>query len=316
MLAALLPLGADLANAQSTDSNTNNAVPAREASLATAQAINTVIIQNPFASAGAFRFRLGQQSPPNGSGMAAGNSSNWSIWATPVISTFRNNIAPYTSSGKVAIALAGLEYNFDDVMIAGVSVAGDSASSNTNYNGGTYKSKGVTVSPYVVYQLNNAWMTDWSMGLGSSKPTTSSSSFGNGNTSADRFFAAAGLSNRTELGSWVLTPRASFTYYRDYLAGYTSSNNTVNNPLTSYLYQTKLGATVAYDKPGFSPFISLYQIFNTQTYSVSGQTPSVYPSTYQSIAGVNVSKGMFYATAAYQMEKGSSQFRLYGGIRF
>ena len=317
IVATALVISAGLTQAQSSDSNTNNAVPARAASLATAQAINTVITQNPFTGSSAFRFRLGEKTPPpEGRGMAAGDSSNWSIWATPVVSTFRNNIAPYTSNGTVAMALAGIEYNSDDVMITGISLAGDSTSSQTNSNGGTYKSTGVTVSPYLVYQINNQWMTDWSAGLGSSQPSTSSSAYGNGNTNATRFFASAGLSNRTEFGSWSVSPRANFTYYRDYLAGYTSSNNTVNNALTSYLYQTKLGATLAYDKPGFSPFISAFQIFNSQTYSVAGQLPSVYPSTYQAIAGINASKGKLYGTVAYQMERSSSQFRIYGGFRF
>ena len=307
-----------LAHAQQSDTNANNAVPARSASLATSQAITNVIIQNPFSGSGAFRFRLGEQANPQESlGMAAGEDSNWSVWATPVVSSFKNNIAPYTSSGRVALALAGLEYNHNDVMITGVSLALDSTNSDTNYNGGTYKSTGTTLSPYLVYQINNAWMTDWSLGFGSSKPTTSSSSYGTGNTTSNRFFAAAGLSNRTELGSsFVLSPRISYTYYRDYLAGYTSSNNTVNNALTSYLYQTKLGATLTYEKPGFSPFITVSQIFNQQNYSTAGQTPSVYASTYQTITGVNVSKGMFYGTAAYQMERGTSQFRIYGGVRF
>jgi hypothetical protein len=317
IVAMVLAIGAGLAQAQSSDANTNNAVPARAASLATAQAINTVITQNPFTGSGAFRFRLGEKTPPpEGRGMAAGDSNNWSIWATPVVSSFRNNIAPYTSSGTVTMALAGIEYNSDDVMITGISLAGDSTNSQTNSNGGTYKSTGVTVSPYLVYQINNQWMTDWSAGLGSSQPSTSSSAYGNGNTNATRFFASAGLSNRTEFGSWSVSPRASLTYYRDYLAGYTSSNNTVNNALTSYLYQTKVGATLAYDKPGFSPFISAFQIFNSQTYSVAGQLPSVYPSTYQAIAGINASQGKLYGTVAYQMEKNSSQFRIYGGFRF
>ena len=318
IVATVLAIGTGLAHAQQSDSNTNNAVPARAATLATSQAITNVIVQNPFSGSGAFRFRFGEKSNPHeGFGMAAGDGSNWSIWATPVVSTFKNNIAPYTSTGKVALALAGIEYNHNDVMITGVSLALDSTNSDTNYNGGTYKSTGTTLSPYLVYQINNAWMTDWSLGFGSSKPTTSSSSYGTGNTSSDRFFAAAGLSNRTELGrSFVLSPRISYTYYRDYLAGYTSSNNTVNNPLTSYLYQTKLGATLAYEKPGFSPFITVSQIFNNQTYSIGGQTPSVYASTYQAITGINISKGMFYGTAAYQMERDTSQFRIYGGIRF
>jgi hypothetical protein len=151
VIATVLAFGAGLAQAQSTDNNANNAVPARAASLATAQAINTVITQNPLTGSGAFRFRLGEKTPPpGGSGMAAGDSSNWSIWATPVVSTFRNNIAPYTSNGTVTMALAGIEYNSDDVMVTGISLAADSTNSQTNSNGGTYKSTGVTVSQYLV----------------------------------------------------------------------------------------------------------------------------------------------------------------------
>jgi hypothetical protein len=320
--------------AQASNTNANNAVPARASSVATAQAINSIIIQNPFSNVGGggFRMRLGENSSPNTqinanqsnknsndplTGMAAGDSSNWSFWATPVYSGFRNNISPYTSTGDVILGLAGLEYNYNDVMVSGISLALDSTQSKTNYNGGTYKSTGVTVSPYMVYQINNNWMTDWSAGIGSSKPNTNSSTYGTGSTSADRFFASGGLTNRTELGkSWVVNPRVSYTYYRDYLGAYTSSTNTVNAALASYLYQTKLGGTLTHEKPGFSPFISYFQLFNTQKYSASGISPSVYPSSYQMIAGVNISKGMFYGTTAFQVEKGTSQFRIYGGIRF
>ena len=307
-----------LALAQKSNTNANNAVPARSATLATSQAITNVIIQNTFSGSGAFRFRLGEQAQPQeGVGMAAGENSNWSIWATPVVSSFKNNIAPYTSTGRVALAIAGIEYNYNDFMITGVSLASDSTNSNTNYNGGTYRSTGTTLSPYLVYQINDAWMTDWSLGFGSSKPATSSSLYGTGNTNSDRFFAAAGLSHRAELsGPFVLSQRISYNYYRDYLAGYTSSNNTINNAYTSSLYQTKLGATLAYEKLGFSPFISVSQIFNQQHYSIEGQSPSTFASTYQTITGVNVSKGILYGTAAYQMERGATQFRIYGGIRF
>ena len=82
-----------LALAQKSNTNANNAVPARSATLATSQAITNVIIQNTFSGSGAFRFRLGEQAQPQeGVGMAAGENSNWSIWATPVVSSFKNNI--------------------------------------------------------------------------------------------------------------------------------------------------------------------------------------------------------------------------------
>jgi hypothetical protein len=281
-----------------------------------------------------FRYRLGangQNSSATGlalapnpnsdsnafSGGLAGSAdlSNWSVWGTPVVSQFKNNVAPNTSNGTVVLGLMGLEYSFDDRLISGVSLAADSTNSNTTYNGGTYKSTGLTVSPYIAYQVSDSWLADLSAGYGGSNPTTTVGS-STGTTNYTRFFAAAGLSNRIELDKFTITPRASYTMYKDSLDAYTSSTGTYNSALTTYLYQTKVGAQASYDAKFMSPFIAAYQIINTWSASQAGTPSSVYPSTYQLIAGINASKGIFYGTVAYQMERSASQFRLYGGLRF
>jgi hypothetical protein len=158
-------------------------------------------------------------------------------------------------------------------------------------------------------------LADLSAGYGGSNPTTTVGS-STGTTNYTRFFAAAGLSNRIELNKFTITPRASYTMYKDSLDAYTSSTGNYNSELTTYLYQTKVGAQASYDAKIMSPFIAAYQIINTWSASQAGTPPSVYPSTYQLIAGINASKGIFYGTVAYQMERSTSQFRLYGGLRF
>ena len=331
---AVLGLVSANTNAQSSNANQGSLTPARAASIATSTAITSTIVNNPFGGFGVYRYRFGangqngsatglalapnQSTDPNSfSGGLAGSAdfSNWSVWATPVVSQFKNNVAPNTSNGTVVLGLVGLEYNFDDRLISGVSLAADSTNSNTTYNGGTYKSTGLTVSPYIAYQVSDAWLADLSAGYGGSNPTTTVGS-STGTTNYTRFFAAAGLSNRLEFNKFTITPRASYTMYKDSLDAYTSSTGTYNSALTTYLYQTKLGAQASYDAKIMSPFIAAYQIINTWSASQAGTPSSVYPSTYQLIAGINASKGIFYGTLAYQMERSASQFRLYGGLRF
>lgn len=334
LYSAVLGLASVNANGQSSNTNQGSLTPARAASIATSTAITSTIVNNPFGGFGVYRYRFGangqngsatglalapnQNSDSNAfSGGLAGSAdfSNWSVWATPVVSQFKNNVAPNTSNGTVVLGLVGLEYNLDDRLISGISLAADSTNSNTTYNGGTYKSTGLTVSPYIAYQVSDSWLADLSAGYGGSNPTTTVGS-STGTTNYTRFFAAAGLSNRIQLDKFTITPRASYTMYKDSLDAYTSSTGTYNSELTTYLYQTKVGAQASYDAKIMSPFIAAYQIINTWSASQAGTPSSVYPSTYQLIAGINASKGIFYGTVAYQMERSASQFRLYGGLRF
>ena len=324
-----------ISQAQSSNTNQGSLTPARAASIATSTAITSTIVNNPFGGFGVYRYRFGSNQANTSGGIALAPSqtnglnpkdytggiagsydwSNWSVWGTPVVSQFKNNIAPNTSNGTVVLGLIGLEYNYDDRLISGLSLAADSTNSNTTYNGGTYKSTGLTVSPYMAYQINDSWLADLSAGFGGSNPTTTVGS-STGTTNYSRFFAAAGLTDRIEVDKFTFTPRVSYTMYKDSLDAYTSSTNTYNPALTTYLYQTKLGAQVSYDAKIMNPFVAAYQIFNTWSASQPNTPPSVYPSTYQLMAGINASKGIFYGTVAYQIERSSSQFRLYGGLRF
>ena len=322
--------------------NDNNAASSsvKSATQATSNALSSIILGNAMGGSGSFKLKLGSapqfnhfsaldkgddkqisdtQSSREESGRggiaASPDFSNWSIWATPVVSGFKNNIAPYTSTGTVSIALMGLEYNHDDTIIAGLSYAYSSVDANTTYNSGTLKSISNTVSPYLVYILNDRWMLDASAGFGQATPETKVSGV-TGKTSSQSIFATVGATNTIEMGKILVRPRASYTVYKDYLAGYTNSANVTNGELTSWLYQTKLGGTVSYEVKPFSPFISAYSIFNSWSMTPSDTAPSAYASTYQVQIGANTSKGPFYGTAAFQFEKSTSQFRIYGGIRF
>ena len=332
----LLALGMNPSFAQEANKAASSSI--KSGTQATSNALNSVILGNALG-AGGFKMRLG--STPSLIPLAVADShdandsklvnthdfsytvgiaaspdlSNWSIWATPVFSSFKNNIAPYTSKGDVSIALVGLEYNHNDTIIAGLSYAYSSVDATTTYNGGKLKSVSNTVSPYVVYVLSDRWMLDASMGFGQAKPESNVNGV-IGKTSSQSLFSTAGVTNTTEMGKFLLRPRASYTVYKDYLAGYTNSANAFNDSLTSWLYQTKLGGTVSYEAKPISPFVSAHQIFNSWRMTPANTQPSAYASTYQLQMGANASKGIFYGTVAYQLERSTNQFRIYGGVRF
>ena len=332
----LLALGMNSSFAQEGNQAASSSI--KSGTQATSNALNSVILGNAMG-AGGFKIRLGSspnligfpvansqeandsklanthESSYTGGSAASADLSNWSIWATPVFSSFKNNIAPYTSKGDVSIALVGVEYNHNDTVIAGLSYAYSSVDATTTHNGGKLKSVSNTVSPYLVYILNDRWMLDTSAGFGQAKPENTIGGV-TGKTSSQSFFSAIGLTNTMEMGKFLVRPRASYTVYKDYLAGYRNSANVVNDPLTSWLHQTKFGGTVSYEAKPFSPFVSAHTIFNRWNMNPSTTAPSAYASTYQLQMGANASKGVFYGTIAYQVEKSTNQFRIYGGIRF
>ena len=335
---ALVVMALGMRPSYATDDNKVASSSVKSGTQATSNALNSVILGNAMG-AGGFKFKLGSSpqftpvpvaqlqdakidsiAPANeaigqGGVAAAPDLSNWSVWATPVFSGFKNNIAPYTSKGDVSIALMGLEYNHNDTIITGLSYAYSSVDATTTYNGGKLKSVSDTVSPYLVYVLSDRWMLDASVGFGQAKPESNVNGV-IGKTSSQSLFSTAGVTNTTEMGKFLLRPRASYTVYKDYLAGYRNSANVFNDSLTSWMYQTKLGGTVSYEAKPFSPFVSAHQIFNSWRMTPANTQPSAYASTYQLQMGANASKGIFYGTVAYQLERSTNQFRIYGGVRF
>jgi hypothetical protein len=243
--------------------------------------------------------------------------SDWSIWGTPVYSQFSNNIQPYTSNGSVKIALLGIEHNYEDTYISGVSFAFDSTNADT-YNG-TFNSHGVTVSPYLVYVINDSLTADISMGFGiaSMSSTSNGTNVPNyGSTFDHRYFLATGLTKRSELGNkFSLTSKAIFNYFKDGIDSYMDSTGTSNAPVSTNLSQLKIGGQVAYETKQVTPFFALYGLANSFNASTT-QTTQEYSASYQALFGVNFSKEPFFGTVAYQLERDRNQLRIYGGIRF
>lgn len=316
------------------NNNAASNTAARAGSQTTASSLSSVIT-NSLSNAGIFRYSFGSnqnQSPLTSTasrmpdqansdalaeGLAAGDFGNWSAWATPVVSSYKNNIQPYTSNGTVVVGMAGVEYNYEEILTSGVSVAVNDTNSTTTYNNGTYQTVGLTVAPYAVYQLNEYLTLNSSVGVGGSNPNINVAGV-SGNTNYNSLFGTVGVSNNTKLGNFLFQPKLSYTYYIDKLGSYTNGAGQYNSAYNTYLGQTQVGGQISYNtRLGFQPFIAAYEFVNTWNSNQLAITPpSVYPSTYRLVAGVNATKGAFYGTVGYQIERSVSQLRIYGGVLF
>lgn len=243
--------------------------------------------------------------------------SRVSLWATPVISKVDNRIKPLTSKGMVKVLMVGAEYaSEDELQISGLVFSRDWLDIDTTYNEGVITGAGLTIAPYIVLMLSDEWSFDASLGLGQSE-TTSRAADLLSKPKLDRRFVTLGLTRAQSHGKWLVMYKAALSNSKDRVKPFTYSNGQNGLTSTTQLNQFKVGVHAIFNNAPLSPFISAYNISNDLSITDSSELkPREYANTQQVQLGLNASSGAFYGSLAYQIERGRSQWRLYGGIRF
>ena len=316
----LLSLQVSTTWAQSGSSNQNStqksnlAAVSQVVSTTTVNALSASYLSSMMGGMGVYRWQLGDASMPQDgrTGLAAGDENTpWSIWATPVRSTFRNNIEPITSSGAVTLGILGLEYRGDGPWMGGVSLSLDRLSASTRNSvadsSGTLSGSGYTLAPYAVYQFSPTRALDLSWGGGKSHmdyiSTTST-------TPVDRRrLASVGFTDMHDIGQFFLMLKAAHSWTKDAVDASTGNSETL-------LKQTRLGAQLMMPGDTFSPFVAYYQLFNSFTATGAGTAPVEYSTTGQTQLGLNVASGPVFGSMVLQHEHGRQQFRIYIGYRY
>ena len=314
----LLSWQAGVVWAQSSNPNqkSNLAAVTQVVSTTTVNALSASYLSSMVGGMGVFRWRLGESSQPMDTrgGVAAGaDDSPWSLWATPVRSTFRNNIEPITSSGAVTLAIVGLEYRGDGPWMGGVSLSLDRLSATTRNSAvnpetsGSLTGSGYTLAPYAVYQFSPTRALDVSWGGGRSNMDFT------GDTPSSpidrRRLASVGLTDIQEIGRYLLMLKAGHSWTKDAVESSSGNSETL-------LKQTRLGGQLMLPGETFSPFVAYYQLFNTLTAKGDGTAPVEYSSTGQVQVGLNVASGPVFGSMVVQHEHNRQQFRVYIGYRY
>jgi hypothetical protein len=284
----------------------------------TASALSSSYLSSMLGGMGVLRWRIGEgglQDHGMGGTTASAEDSPWSVWGTPVRSSFDNNIAPITSRGYVTLAIAGLEYRDDGPWMGGISLSIDDLSAQTTYNAGVLTGQGYTLAPYLVYQASPTRAFDFSYGRGQSNLSHHSA----GVTSQprdQRMLASMGVTDIHELGKTLVMLKASYSVISDKVPSFTSSDGTLNDATSTKLNQTKLGAQWMFPMGNFSPFVAYYKLMNDFSATGGLLQPKEYSVSGQYQLGLNASAGDFFGALVAQSEKDRKQLRAYVGVRY
>lgn len=223
----------------------------------------------------------------------------------------RNNVAydyaPLKSSGKVDVAVVGVDYTFDNKVVLGVAVAVDRTDVDLNFSGGKLKGDGTTVSPYIGIPLNKNWSADASVGFGRTRIETTDST-ANGKMDDDRTVGTLGITYRQAADKWLLSGRAAYLAVKDKLGAYTMSNGSFIQSGSVNVSQLRLGASAAYNAGWVSPHIGLNYIYDISAPKQDGASND--RDAFQAVAGLRFqSKGAAYGGIQYSTELSRSQIK-------
>lgn len=257
---------------------------------------------------------------------AAAGAARWNVWGAVSRVESGYSFQPLQSGGHTDIILAGMDYNFGDV-VAGVAVSGERSRIGTTFNGGNISGDGNTVAPYLAWRINRNWSLDASLGFGTTRLATVDNAAGGatGSNRATRSMGTLGVSYGQAVGAWVLSARGGLLAFDNRYSSMTFSNGTFVDAVGARTTQMRLGVQAAYNAGGVVPYAGLTYVYDVQrpTQGVTaGQTAANDRDTWQLRVGLNFrGTRSLYGGVSLSSDLGRSQVRndqflLNIGLRF
>lgn len=217
------------------------------------------------------RGNKGDVSGLDGSGLSAGEHADvrrFNIWVNGAYSNYDDSLSSTDMDGRTWNATAGVDYQFLDWLIAGVSLGYEDTHLDTNYNRGQLDMDGVTVSPYVLFLLNQYVSVDGAVGysdldIDQDRTLPGTATVVTGSLDAERFFGSAGVNASFWRGNWNFSGRFGYFYTAQDNDAFVESDGTVNAELDTQLGQAQLSGRVAYYAGIAMPYVSV--AFNYDT---------------------------------------------------
>jgi Autotransporter beta-domain len=225
---------------------------------------------------------------------AAAGSTRWNAWGALGQNQIGYSFQPLRSSGKINLAMGGVDYTFGNNVILGVAYTGDRTRVDTQFNNGSLGGNGYSVAPYIAVPFGRNWVFDASIGWGRNKISqvdNGTAGFSlTGNTTDARFFSSLAVSYAAQVGKLLWTGKGAYLFSEDKLSQFTQSNNVLVPSTTTRVAQLRLGGQLAYDAGGIVPFAGLTYIYDTQAPTqpvFGGFTPANDRDAWQVALGVN-----------------------------
>ena len=203
--------------------------------------------------------------PSSYSGLSGGEHDDVrriSIWANGTYSNYEDTLSSTSLDGETWNATAGVDYLFLDWLIVGLSLGYEDSDSDTNYNRGHVDTDGVTVSPYVLFLLNQYISVDGAVGysdldIDQDRTLPGTATVVTSSLDAERIFGSAGINASFWRGNWNFSGRLGYFYTAQDNDAFVESDGTVNAELDTPLGQGQLSGRVAYYAGIAMPFVSV-----------------------------------------------------------
>lgn len=277
------------------------------------------------SSAGTQRFAL--RGPGETGAAAAAGSTRWNGWVALGQANIATTFQPQASSGRVNIALGGIDYTLNNKAILGVAVTDERLRLGTSFNSGSIRGDGNTIAPYFAWNFTPSLTMDLSAGFGRTRlALVNGTTNVSGATNSMRSMLTAGLAWRQSVARWQFTSRAALSTTSDRLSAYTNSANTAIAASTARVSQLRLGSQAAYGGwAGVIPFAGLNYIYDIEApyrNPVRGQAQANDRDGWQVVGGLLISgRGPVYGGVTLSSQQGrkeskNDQITLNLGIRF
>lgn len=281
---ALLAAGAifgmsQTASAQSTAENdqglANNLVTQQTASAASAQvaglvgtAVSNVVAPGPVAP-GAPTSGAPTTTSQRGSskmlfnsretGVAAGNAPKAGVWVQGGYTTVNGDDTGGEFDGNVINVLVGADYRIKPKMVLGVALGYEDLDIDTDFNNGTFKGTGYSLTPYFGMALSPQWSLQVLGGWTNiNYDTTRNNGAISSSFNADRIFgSAAVVGNFKVTNKVVVSPKLAILHLAESQDGTTDSAGNVTTGENIDLGRISAGGTVSYLAGRVTPFVRL-----------------------------------------------------------
>ncbi|MDO8930863.1 MAG: autotransporter outer membrane beta-barrel domain-containing protein [Rhodocyclaceae bacterium] len=190
-------------------------------------------------------------------GLAAGGvPSKSSVWFSYDGTDLKNTNPGTQAKTGVDNFVGGFDYQMSDRLTVGISLAKDYTKVDAKYlNNAKIDIDGITLAPYVGYQLDQNWSVDAAIGLGSGKMDTAERGTPISSLKFDRSFLGANATYTRWIDQLQVNGRIS---YMNAAEKFSSSGDFTG--FTNRAEQIRLGAQVGYSMASMMPYVGLTQI--------------------------------------------------------
>lgn len=182
------------------------------------------------------------------------------VWLNAGYSNIRYAKTGEEFDGAVWTGMGGVDYKLTDKLMIGLAGGYEDTKLKTTYNQGNLWANGWTVAPYALYQFTKNYSVDVSGGYSSvdykmdrldplirTKIT--------GNTTADRYFAAANVNGVWTENAWRFGAKFGGLWASEEKKAFSESNSVANAALTTNIGLINLGGKVGYNLGFFEPYV-------------------------------------------------------------